>query len=495
MSNILTKALDGFRGSKRVAPGKIAGAPSVSVRNGWVESGEKNPAIAQLDNRIKTYSETMANVSVVATGVRYFLNTCAAASLSMEQAEDDTEGEWMEKAATALRDDPETPFRTIVRRAAMARFLGFSIQEWVTNKHDDGHLTFMDIMHRSQSTIDQWDVDDNGRVIGLTQRHPDTQQEHYLPRAKIMYMVDDTLHDSPEGVGLLRHVVEPVQRLRILQQLEGIGFETDLRGIPILRAPFTEIRDAVKKGDLTDAQAAALEAPLKSFLRNHKRGEGQLAMALDSATLRTTDDKGSPSQTYKWDVQLLEAQSESLADLDRAIMRVTLEIARILGIEQLLLGASSAGSFALSADKTKAFLLMVDGTLAEIAEAIQKDLLTTLWDLNGWDKKLMPTVRFESVRTQDVEAIGAALRDLATSGAPVMPNDPAVLEFYDLLGLPRPPIREEEDETDEDASLRPKKTDDKGKPKGEGKETPEAKGKKPGTGEQDETSRKDQVKE
>ena len=119
----------------------------------------------------------------------------------------------------------------------MYRFYGFSIQEWTARRRDDGFLTFADIAPRSQRTIERWDVDEAGQVLGALQRSPQTQEEIYLPREKLLYIVDDTLNDSPEGLGLFRHLVAPSRRLKRYEQLEGFGFETDLRGIPIGRSP------------------------------------------------------------------------------------------------------------------------------------------------------------------------------------------------------------------------------------------------------------------
>ena len=67
-----------------------------------------------------------------------------------------------------------------------------------------------------------------------------------------------------------------------------------------------------------------------------------------------------------------------------AIERLNREMARILGIEQLLLGSTGSGSYALSKDKTQAFYLLVDSALTELRDVVRMDLLKPLWMLNGW---------------------------------------------------------------------------------------------------------------
>lgn len=113
-------------------------------------------------------------------------------------------------------------------------------------------------------------------------------------------------------------------------------------------------------------------------------------------------------------------------------------MARILGVEQLMLGSDSAGSFAMSQDKTTSFYLLVDGSLREIREQVDTDLVDILFTLNGWPLEMKPELGTEAVRFTDIEAIATTLRDMATAGAPLAPNDPVVGEVRDLMGLSQP---------------------------------------------------------
>jgi len=252
-----------------------------------------------------------------------------------------------------------------------------------------------------------------------------------------LYIADDTLSDSPEGVGLFRHLVAPSQRLARYEQLEGFGFETDLRGVPIGRGPFTELAEMVNRGDLSEAQRVQAEAPIRSFIQNHVR-TAQIGMLLDSITYQSQDESGRPSAVKQWDVDILRGSATSFKDTATAIERINREMARTLGVEQLMLGSDSAGSFAMSKDKTNSFYLLVDGSLTEIREATAKDLLDKFWLLNGFPKEMKPTMTTEAVRFTDVEQIAGTLRDMATAGAPLLPDDPVIDEVRDLMGIKKP---------------------------------------------------------
>ena len=249
-----------FTRQKKVAPTDTAGAPGTAVYGGVIQVEEKNANLASRDERYKTYSELLANTSIVAAGTRYFLNLVAKAEWGFTPSDKDTDGKFAELAEELLTEDPRTPWHRIVRRAAMYRFYGFSVQEWTARRRDDGTLTFADVAPRAQATISKWDLMDDGAVLGVVQTSPQTMEDLYIPRQKCLYIVDDTLSDSPEGLGLFRHLVASSHRLARYEQLEGFGFETDLRGIPIGRAPFTDLAAAVKAGEITDAQRRALEA-------------------------------------------------------------------------------------------------------------------------------------------------------------------------------------------------------------------------------------------
>lgn len=428
-------ALLGGRRDTRIRPTETVGSPGVAIYGGYVVENEKDASLTDRE-RYRTFSEALANTAVVAAGVRYFLNLTAGAEWTFEPSEDHAQGEdFADLAKAMITEDPSTSWPRIVRRAAMYRFYGFSIQEWTARRRDDGNLTFADVAPRAQITIERWDVARDGTVLGVVQRNPQDQTEIYLPRGKTVYMVDDTLNDSPQGLGLFRHIVEPVKRLNRYEQLEGFGFESDLRGIPVGRAPYAELSQRVKSGEITAAEARAAVAPIESFIKKHVK-KPDLGLLLESQPYATTDDATRPSSQNKFDMDLLDGSQNSLPEVAAAIQRVNLEIARVLGIESLLMGDGSGGSFALAKDKTSQFSLTIDATLKELAESFSRDLLDVLWELNGWPEEAKPKIKVESVQYRSVEEITAAIRDMANAGALVEPDDPIINFIRGLLGAP-----------------------------------------------------------
>ncbi len=417
---------------------KTAGTGGTNVYGGYVEQREKSPAL-QGRARYKTFSEMIVNTTILGAGVRLLLNLISKPAWKFEPATgDDIDLEEADRLAheveRILTEEMATPWPRIVRRLGMFKMHGFSIHEWTARRRDDGTLGFVDIEVRPQITIERWDLDEVGTVFGVMQRDPQTQRENYLPRSRLVYLVDDAINDSPEGLGLLRHAVEAVRRLERFEQLEGYAFESDLRGVPIARAPLQELRDQVEAGTMKKEDADKHIEGLDNFLKKHILNPAR-GLMLESQTYEKADETKQASAARKFDIELLTGGSTSQDAVNRTIERINREVARVLGVEGILLGEGGTGSLALSRSKAETLAEIVDSALNDICAAVRRDVVRPLFVINGWDEKLIPTVKTEALQHRTLEEITTALRDLAAS--PLDPADEAFGEILDLAGLTR----------------------------------------------------------
>ena len=426
-----------------VPPMRVVGTSGTAVFNGWIQNRERNQALYGR-RKYETYENILTNVSIVAAGTRSLLNLVSKPGWKFTSAEvghsRKTEAKELADFCEEVINDMDTPWHRIIRRQALYRFYGFAIQEWTAKRRDDGRIGLSDIESRPQFTIERWAVDDSGTLEGIVQRSPQTYQSIPMPRSKLMYSVDDTLTDSPEGMGILRHLVEPAARLNEYIALEQIGFQTDLRGIPVASLPLTELRGQVNEGRMSQSDMDKIVSPFRDFIHNHMRNR-HTGLMLDSRTYPTIE--GNPSNVRQWQMDLLQGPSTGRPEIASAVQRLNEEMARIMGVEHMLLGSGGAGSLALSQDKTSAFALVVESTISDLRETVGKDIIDTIWRLNGFDMDLRPVVTTENIQVREVDQIMASLRDLATAGVPMMIEDPAVDEIYGLLGL-QPPDRDED---------------------------------------------------
>lgn len=442
------------------AASKEVGGSGTAVFGGYVQTNETNPILSD-GNRYNTAADILANISVVAASVRYFLNLVANPAWMVEPADDSPAAEEAAEFVKTVMDDLSTSWTSVVRRSGLYKFHGFSIQEWTAKKRDDGLIGLESIEARPQHTIHRWDVNDNGSVLGVWQRLPQTGLEVSISRWKFVYLLDDTLTDSPTGMGWFRHLVEPSTRLKEYLSLEKVGFERDLAGVPVGKAPITAINKAVKQGALSKIEADAMLTGIKNFVKLELK-KSTTGMVLDSQTFEDqTADGTKHSGVAQWGVDLLTGEAGSIQQLGTAIERINIEMARIIGTENIFTGANSSGSLALSKDKSSNLYLNINSTLDEMTEQFSKDIIGGLWALNGFDDKLKPKFKHEDVSFKDAEQMALVLRDLAGAGAILAPNDPAIDDLRVLLGLPLQDLTGFDDEPGKDESV-PSKDRDRG---------------------------------
>jgi hypothetical protein len=138
----------------------------------------------------------------------------------------------------------------------------------------------------------------------------------------------------------------------------------------------------------------------------------------------------------KWGMELVTGDAPGLADVAKAIDRINHEMATIMGVDELLTGTTGTGSFALSKNKSTNLYLMANSMLRDERLQVDHDLLWPLWSLNGFDDKLMPKCKTEDVSPKDIDQISTVLRNMATAGSTIQPNDEIINWFRDLIGAP-----------------------------------------------------------
>lgn len=424
----------GQKNNKRpaITPRKEMGVSGCSIVGGYINDREKNPKLSFLQ-RSTRYEEIMSNIAIVGAGIRYFTSLGISAAWSVKAAEADTSEEYVEYV-NQMMVNMEQSWSTVIKHALMYRYLGFSVQEWTAYRDEaNGLIYYKSIENRPQRTIRQFDVEESGKVLGFGQESVDSGRTFYIPRSKTLYMVDDLIDDSPAGMGILRHVFESCERLKNYINLETQGFEKDLRGIPIGRIPYAELQRAVANGEIKKEEAIAAKEAMENLVKLARKLP-ETGITLDSKTYESRSETGiTATGNPQWDLQLLQGVSPGLPDINVAIERIQREIARVLSAESMLL--DGGGSNALSKDKSSNAYLAINSALHEVKEQINKDLLPPLWRLNGFPEEMMPCLEVEDVSAKDAASVAAVLRDMATAGAPLAPDDEAINDVRSLLGV------------------------------------------------------------
>lgn len=450
--------LDSFRsffgGKTSPSPSKPAGTDGVSAPGGFLITNERNQKLVG-STKWKTYDSTIANTSIVAAAVLirgWLLGQAKWSAIANDKGRD--KGQWGVDIVTEglLEATMSKPWRNVVRRQGMKTFRGFALHEGVIRKRADGRIVYKALEHRPQWSVYRWDkADEQSDWVGIEQQSA-VGNMYYVPRDRLFYSVEDTTTDAPDGVGMLRYVVELADTLMRYRQLEGIGFDGDLRGMPIGRAPIAKLRAEAqaKVGDdpvKIRAYVTAKVEFLTRILGNYIKMPNQSLM-LDSVPYIATDEKGTISSVYEWGFDLVKATAGSMPELREAVGGLSRDIARVLGVEFLLMG-DSEGARSVHEDKTDMFEIGVNATLSDIVDDANRDLVQRLIALNGGDPEVDSPRLQARIDRRSIESASAMLSAIAKAGMPLDPASEADVAIVNTLHERADlPPREVADETD-----------------------------------------------
>lgn len=346
-----------------------------------------------------------------------------------------------EFAEQVLFEDCDTQWDSFISEALSMLVFGYAPFEIVLkarkgdskdpryrSKFTDGKVGLRALAIRAQDSVRRWVFDDAGTVTGLWQQ-PDTGHEVFIPAEKLLLFRTKSRKDNPEGVSLLRNAWRSWKLKTRIEEIEGIGIERDLAGLPVMRIP-GEFLSAYA----SDQERAAV-VQYEQLVQNIKR-DRQEGVVLPG----DKDEKGH----YLYDLTLLSAGSTRAFDTSAIIERYEKRIAGSVLADFIFLGQGQTGSFALSSDKTALFATALGTILKQIAEPINRVLLPKLWKLNGMKPETMPCLVHDDIEKPDLQQLGEFIRALTGSGATLFPDRGLENRLREFASLPKAP--EEGDE-------------------------------------------------
>ncbi len=294
------------------------------------------------------------------------------------------------------------------------------------SKYTDGRIGVRKIAARAPWTINRFDVDQKtGDVLGIEQSVGLMASKNYIPVNKSLYYRTTSINGDPSGRSILRNAYTSYEYLNNLQAIEAIAVERELAGIPVARIPAEYL-----SGDASSAQSGFVHN-LQQILRDVKFNEqGYIILPSDTYP----DKDGAPSSTRLVDIELMASNGKRNIDINPIVSRYQHDIARSVLSEFLLLG-SSGGSYALSKSKTDLFLRALESYIQAIVDVLNKQLVERLWQLNGLNYDLMPTIEAGDVAPHDLREVAAFLRNLNGANIDVSSHPEVVKDLMDIAEL------------------------------------------------------------
>ena len=314
------------------------------------------------------------------------------------------------------------------------------------SKYTDGLIGWRKLPIRSQDTLWEWKYDDRDNLIGLVQSAPPTYEQIFIPIEKALHFKTKSRKGNPEGRSILRNSYRNWYFKRRIQEIEGIGIERDLAGLPVLEAPEgVDIWSDEYKEELAKA-----ESIVRSVRWDEREG-----IVLGNG----------------WKFTLTSTGGRRQFDTNQIIERYDTRMAMTVLADFVLLGHQNVGSFALSSDKTELFGVAMGAFLDLICEAFNNQAIPRLIDINGDHFKGItdyPTLVHGDIEQQDLGQLGDFVSKMVGIGA-ITPDEPMEdylrmaadlpeRDFTSDYGAPRKPQEApEEDETTESEEQQGKK--------------------------------------
>jgi hypothetical protein len=318
-----------------------------------------------------------------------------------------------------------------------------------SSQHDDGKVGWACWSIRSQDTIVTWEFDEDGAAVAFTQWPPPNYLPLRVPLAKCLHFRTMSRKSNPEGVSLLRGVYRPWYFMKRLQNLEGIGIERDLVGIPQIDVP----------AEMLDPDApAAVKAALSYYkeMGQNIRNDEQACIIMP----RVYDDSGHEMYGFK----LVSAAGTRQFDIGASVERYKTDIATAVMADFMRLGHEGVGSYSLASSKTSLFATALGAWLDSICSVIQ-GRIPELLRFNGMDVKREPKLTHGDVEKIDLGQLGEFLTALTGAQAGGLFNGPAGPRIQRYLleqaGMPTPTEAEAQQAADEEQQRNEQEAQDK----------------------------------
>lgn len=276
-----------------------------------------------------------------------------------------------------------------------------------TSKYDDQKIGWRKLPIRTQTTQQQWVFDDTGGLKGQWQVAPPDFQRVFLPIEKCLLFRPGAHKGNPEGRSALRGAYRPWYFAKRIEEVESIGVERDLAGLPVVEVP-AELTDA----NASPEQKAAYQA-FQKIVRNIRVDE-QMGVVLPQAY------DGDGNKLYA--LSLLASAGTKRTDTVPILERYYRQMAMTVMADFLMLGHEKVGSFALASSKTNLFSVALGAWLDSVAETMNRYAIPRLLALNGIDPALTPKLCHGDIETPELPEIADFVAKLVTAGAPLFPD-------------------------------------------------------------------------
>jgi hypothetical protein len=373
------------------------------------------------DKALKIYEEMMANSPMVGATlfaitmfmrqVTWRVDPCDESEAALEQAEFiescrmDMSHSWEDFLSEAFTMVPfGWSYHEIVYKRRTGTLMG---TPGASSRFNDGLIGWRKLPIRAQSSREKWEFDSEGGIKGMYQLAPPDYKRVFIPIEKALLFRPELAKNNPEGKSALRIAYRPWFFGKRIEEIEGIGIERDLAGLPVMEVP-AAMTKSTAPADMQQTFAA-----FKNLVRNIRRDEQEGAVIPQEY-----DQHGNP--LYK--LTLLASGGKRNFDTTAILNRYDARIAMCVLADFVLLGHEKVGSFALEGGKRNTFSTALAAWVDSMAEVMNRHAIPRLIMLNGMNPELMPKLAHGEIETPPLPEIADYIAKLAGAGMPIFPD-------------------------------------------------------------------------
>jgi hypothetical protein len=288
------------------------------------------------------------------------------------------------------------------------------------SKYKDGKIGWRKFPIRAQETLNNWMMDQEGGIQGFRQIDPTGGGFREIPIEKGLLFRTTVNKNNPEGRSLLRNCFRPWYYKRRIEEIEAIGIERDLAGLPVAKVPPEYLSSGASA-----AQQAVL-AEITSIVQNIKRNEQE------GVIFPKMYDE---NNNEMFSLELLSSGGTRQFDTDKVISRYDQRISMSVLTDFILLGHERVGSFSLGSQKMDLWTMSIDAIAKSIAEVFNQYAIPRLIKLNSMNSELMPYLTYGQVSSVDLGELADYVQKLTAAGV-LMPDENLEAYLREQASLP-----------------------------------------------------------
>lgn len=280
------------------------------------------------------------------------------------------------------------------------------------SKYSDGRIGWRRLPCRAQTSLAEWEFDDDGDVRAFIQRCEPDFKTVRIPMSKGLLFRTRISKDNPEGKSLLRNAYRSWFFKKHFEEIEGIGIERDLAGFPVLTAP--ENLDLWNDDDPKMVKM---------------RGDAEALVA----SVRRDSEEGM-LLPHGWELKLLSSSSSRQIDIGGTIERYDNRIAITMLSDIILIGNNRTGSFALADTKQSLLAAALQAQVGNIADVFNAFAVPKLFAMNNFPGLVdLPKIVPSGIQTPTVGEVALMLRAM---GLDISKDKELLSYLWHILGFP-----------------------------------------------------------